>query len=44
MTYSSFEDLDVWKKGCRLSVAVYRALESCKDYGLKDQIALSLQK
>jgi len=33
-----FEDLEVWKRATRLSVAVYRQLASLKDYGFKDQI------
>ena len=35
---NSFEDLDVWKKSCRLSVDIYLALKGAKDYGLKDQM------
>jgi len=35
---NSFEDLDVWKKACRLSVDIYKTLKCSKDYGLKDQI------
>ena len=38
MAYRSFEELDVWKRGCKLSVSVYAALKDCKDYGLKDQM------
>jgi four helix bundle protein len=34
----SFEDLEVWKKACRLSVDIYQALKNVKDYGLKDQL------
>jgi four helix bundle protein len=34
----SFEDLEVWKKACRLSVDIYQALKGSKDYGLKDQM------
>ena len=34
----SFEELDVWKEGCRLAVDVYRSLAECRDYGMKDQI------
>ena len=34
----SFEELDVWKRGCRLAVELYKVLEDCKDYGLKDQM------
>lgn len=36
--YSSFEDLDVWKRACRLVVRLYELLQGCRDYGLKDQI------
>ena len=38
MAYSSFEDLDVWKKACNLAVRVYQVLQYCKDFGLKDQM------
>ena len=38
MAYSSFEDLEVWKKGCRLAVRIYEILNDCRDYGLKDQM------
>ena len=36
-----FEDMDVWKRACRLSVAIYRELADLKDYGFKDQITRS---
>ena len=35
---SSFEDLEVWKKSCRLSVRLYKLLRDCRDYGIKDQM------
>ena len=35
------ESLDVWKRSCRLSVDVYKAFATCKDYGFKDQITRS---
>ena len=35
---SSFEDLEVWKKACRLSVRLYELLKDCRDYGIKDQM------
>nr|AIA11561.1 S23 ribosomal protein [uncultured bacterium] len=38
MSYQSFEDLEVWQRGCRLSVDIYRSFEGCKRYSLKDQI------
>lgn len=38
MGYSSFEELDVWKRGCRVTVKIYEVLRGCRDYGLKDQM------
>ena len=38
MAYSSFEELEVWKRGCRLAVEIYRLLDACKDPVLKDQM------
>ncbi|BBO68391.1 four helix bundle protein [Desulfosarcina alkanivorans] len=35
---SSFEDLEVWKKSCRLSVRLYGLLKDCRDWGMKDQM------
>jgi four helix bundle protein len=36
--YSSFEELEVWKRACNLAVEIYRALRDTRDYGLKDQM------
>jgi len=41
MAYQSFEELEVWKRSCRLAVAIYKVLEEWRDYGLKDQIQRS---
>ena len=38
MAYQSFEDLEVWQRGCRLSVAIYNAFDKCRRFSLKDQI------
>ena len=35
---TGFENLDVWKAGCRLAVDVYSALQQNRDYGLRDQM------
>ncbi len=35
---SRFEDLEVWKEGMRLATKIYRALNACRDYGLRDQM------
>ena len=36
-----FEDLDVWKRACRLCVEIFKALKECRDSGFKDQITRS---
>jgi four helix bundle protein len=36
--YQSFEQLDVWKRSCRLAVEVCRALAKSKQFVLKDQM------
>ncbi len=41
MAYMSFEDLEVWKKGCRLAVRTFKVFEDCKWFSLKDQITRS---
>jgi four helix bundle protein len=38
MSYQSFEDLDVWKRSCRIAVQVYEVLRGCRDWGLRDQM------
>ena len=38
MAYQSFEDLEVWKRACRLAVEVTRAFAKSKDYIFKDQM------
>jgi four helix bundle protein len=38
MAYQSFEDLEVWQRGCRLAVAIYGAFEDCRRFSLKDQV------
>jgi len=35
------ENLDVWKRSCRLSVEVYKAFSESRDFGFKDQITRS---
>ena len=36
--YRSFEELEVWKRGCNLAVDVYLALKDCREFGLRDQM------
>ena len=38
MAYTSFEDLEVWKRACRLSVDLYKIIDNCKDYSFRDQM------
>jgi len=38
MAYRSFEELDVWQRACRQSVAIYNEFDSCRRFSLKDQI------
>ena len=38
MAYRSFEELDVWKRSCKLAVEVYLALKDCKEFSLRDQM------
>ena len=37
----SFEDLEVWKRSCRLCVEIYKTLEACKEFGFRDQATRS---
>ena len=42
--FKSFEEIDVWKEGCRLVDKIYQATSQekfSKDWGLKDQIRRS---
>ncbi|MEN3370238.1 MAG: hypothetical protein V7609_2381 [Verrucomicrobiota bacterium] len=38
MAYQSFEDLEVWQRGCRLTVDLFKAFSNCKNFSFKDQI------
>ena len=41
MAYYSFEDLEVWKRSCRLTVKVYELFKNSKEYVLRDQMTRS---
>jgi four helix bundle protein len=41
MAYHSFEDLEVWKRSCRLTVRVYEMFKNSKEYVLRDQMTRS---
>jgi len=34
----AFEDLDVWKRSCRMAVNLYRELDSAKNWSYRDQV------
>lgn len=38
ITYRSFKDLEVWQRACNLAVRMYEILDTCREYGLKDQM------
>lgn len=37
MAYRSFEELEVWKRACRLAVDIYQATAELSPYSLRDQ-------
>jgi len=41
MATTTFEDLDVWKRGCQLAVDICVATHTMKNFGLKDQLQRS---
>jgi four helix bundle protein len=38
MAYQSFENLEVWQRGCRLAVDVFRTFSDCASFTMKDQV------
>jgi four helix bundle protein len=38
----SFEDLDVWKKACRLAVDICRVLKPSREFAFRDQMIRSV--
>jgi four helix bundle protein len=36
--YHSFEELDVWKRACQLTVFMYEALRGSREFALRDQM------
>ena len=38
MAFQSFEDLEVWQRGCRLAVAVFKTFASCRNFTMQDQV------
>jgi four helix bundle protein len=38
---NTFEDLEIWKRGCQLAIDVYSTNQTSKDFGIKDQMQRS---
>jgi four helix bundle protein len=38
VAYRSFEELEVWKRSCQLTVRLYEALRETRDFALRDQM------
>ncbi len=41
MRQLAFDKLEVWKRSCRLSCELYKELDSCKNFGFKDELTRS---
>jgi four helix bundle protein len=38
MAFQSFENLEVWQRGCRLAVDVFETFSSCRNFTMQDQV------
>lgn len=38
MAFRSFEDLEVWQRGCRLAVDVFKTFDKCRNFTMQDQV------
>jgi four helix bundle protein len=38
MAFQSFEDLEVWQRGCRLAVDVFKTYSACRNFTTQDQV------
>jgi four helix bundle protein len=41
MAFQSFEDLEVWQRGCRLAVDVFETFANCRNFTMQDQVQRS---
>ncbi|PYL42412.1 MAG: hypothetical protein DME29_09245 [Verrucomicrobia bacterium] len=41
MGFQSFQDLEVWQRGCRLAVDVFQTFASCRNFTMQDQVQRS---
>jgi four helix bundle protein len=38
MAFQSFEDLEVWQRGCRLAVDIFETFSSCRNFTMQNQV------
>src|SRR5215212_4278067 len=38
MAFQSFEDLEVWQRGCLLAVDVFKTFAKCRNFTMQDQV------
>jgi four helix bundle protein len=38
MAFQSFEDLEVWQRGCRLAVDIFKTYAACRNFTMQDQV------
>jgi four helix bundle protein len=38
MAFQSFEDLEVWQRGCRLAVDIFKTFATCRNRTMQDQV------
>lgn len=41
MAFQSFEELEVWQRGCRLAVDVFKTFGDCRNFTMQDQVQRS---
>jgi four helix bundle protein len=41
MAFQSFEDLEVWQRGCRHAVEVFETFATCRNFTMQDQVQRS---
>jgi four helix bundle protein len=38
MAFQSFENLEIWQRGCRLAVDIFKAYSACRNFTMQDQV------
>lgn len=41
MAFQSFEELEVWQRGCRMAVDVFKTFAACRNFTMQDQVQRS---